>query len=53
MDQAIEAFFEEGMSEEMILDGVIAASEQQRQDFWNLREHIPEGEGAQRRLGEA
>ncbi|NKX40941.1 FAD-binding oxidoreductase [Rhodobacteraceae bacterium R_SAG2] len=44
MDQAIEAFFEDGMSEEMILDGVIAASEQQRQDFWNLREHIPEGE---------
>lgn len=44
MDQAIEAFFEDGMSEEMILDGVIATSEQQRQDFWNLREHIPEGE---------
>ncbi|WP_406646797.1 FAD-binding oxidoreductase [Aliisedimentitalea scapharcae] len=44
MDEAIEAFFEDGMSEEMILDGVIATSEQQRQDFWNLREHIPEGE---------
>lgn len=44
MDQAIETFFEEGMSEEMILDGVIATSEQQRQDLWNLREHIPEGE---------
>jgi len=44
LDQAIEAFFEDGMSEDMIVDGVIAASEQQRLDFWNLREHIPEGE---------
>ncbi|MFV1440749.1 FAD-binding oxidoreductase [Phaeobacter sp. JH60H1] len=44
MDQAIETFFEEGMSEEIILDGVIATNEQQRQDFWKLREHIPEGE---------
>ncbi len=44
LDQAIEAFFEDGMSGETIVDGVIATSEQQRQDFWNLREHIPEGE---------
>ncbi|MBT3143222.1 FAD-binding oxidoreductase [Ruegeria litorea] len=44
LDQAIEAFFEDGMSEEMIVDGAIASSEQQRLDFWNLREHIPEGE---------
>lgn len=44
LDQAIEAFFEDGMGDEMITDGVIAASEQQRNDFWNLREHIPEGE---------
>ncbi len=44
LDHAIEAFFEDGMSDELIVDGVIATSEQQRQDFWNLREHIPEGE---------
>jgi len=44
LDQAIEAFFEYGMSDDIIVDGVIAASEQQRLDFWNLREHIPEGE---------
>ncbi|MTJ04537.1 MAG: FAD-binding oxidoreductase [Sediminimonas qiaohouensis] len=44
LDHAMEAFFEDGMSEELVTDGVIAASEQQRNDFWNLREHIPEGE---------
>lgn len=44
LDQAIGAFFEDGMGDGTITDGVIAASEQQRSDLWNLREHIPEGE---------
>ncbi|WP_299829335.1 FAD-binding oxidoreductase [uncultured Roseobacter sp.] len=44
LDPAIEALLEAGMEQGLILDGTIAASEQQRMDFWNLREHIPEGE---------
>ncbi len=44
LDPAIEAFLEAGMEQGMILDGTIAASEKQRMDLWNLREHIPEGE---------
>ncbi|WP_371809105.1 FAD-binding oxidoreductase [Ruegeria sp. HKCCD5849] len=44
LDPAMEAFFEAGMEQGLILDGAIASSEQQRKDFWNLRKHIPEGE---------
>ena len=36
----LESLFEEGL----VIDGTLASSGQQRQDFWNLRESIPEAE---------
>ncbi len=47
-DTALETLLVEGMSRELITDGVIAQSGQQAADFWNLREHLPE---ANRRIG--
>ena len=47
-DGALEALFEEGVSEGLVSDGVIAASLAQRADFWTLRESIPE---ANRHIG--
>ncbi|WP_281930236.1 FAD-binding oxidoreductase [Roseibium album] len=44
LDQAAEGFIEEGLAEGRVVDGTIAANERQRSEFWNLREHIPEGE---------
>ncbi len=44
LNTATEKLLEEMFESGMILDGAIAANEQQRMDFWNLREHIPEGE---------
>lgn len=44
LDQAVEAFFEDCMTDGIVTDGTIAASEQQRNGLWHLREHIPEGE---------
>jgi len=38
---AMEALFEAALEAELVSDGFIAASEQQREDFWNLRESIP------------
>ncbi|MBE3637778.1 FAD-binding oxidoreductase [Mangrovicoccus algicola] len=45
---ALESLFEAGAGEGWVTDGVIAASQAQRQDFWSVREHIPE---ANRRIG--
>ncbi len=46
--QALEQLFSRAMQEGVVSDGLIAQSQAQRQDFWNLREHIPEGN---RRIG--
>jgi len=40
----VEKILESGMESGDILDGVIARSEQQRQQLWRLRESIPEAE---------
>ena len=45
---ALLALFETAASEGLAQDGVIAQSESQRQDFWTLRESIPE---ANRKIG--
>ncbi|UXU76193.1 MULTISPECIES: FAD-binding oxidoreductase [unclassified Paracoccus (in: a-proteobacteria)] len=45
---ALEGLLDEAMQRDLVVDGVIAQSGQQAQDFWNLREHIPE---ANRRIG--
>ncbi|MFW2542056.1 FAD-binding oxidoreductase [Primorskyibacter sp. 2E107] len=45
---ALEDLFEAGFEAGLLSDGVIAQSLQQSQDFWNLREHIPE---ANKRIG--
>ena len=42
------SIFEDGMERGLVLDGAIAQSGQQRQDFWTLRETIPL---ANRRMG--
>jgi FAD/FMN-containing dehydrogenase len=42
LEQALEAAFEKGL----VTDAVIAQSEAQAQEFWTLRESIPEGEKA-------
>lgn len=44
---AMERVFEAGQEKHLVEDGVIAASEAQRQEIWTLREQIPE---ANRRL---
>jgi FAD/FMN-containing dehydrogenase len=45
---ALEALFTEAFEAGLVSDGVIASSEAQRQDFWTIRESIPE---ANRRVG--
>lgn len=45
---ALEALFEAGFDAGLASDGVIAASEAQRQAFWSVRESIPE---ANKRIG--
>lgn len=45
---ALEGLFEAGAAAGLVLDGLIAASEAQRQEFWRIREMIPE---ANRRIG--
>lgn len=44
----LSALFEAALAEGLASDGLIAASEAQRQDFWRIRETIPE---ANRRIG--
>jgi FAD/FMN-containing dehydrogenase len=39
----LEALFEAAVEAGLVDDGLIAQSEAQRQDFWNLRELLPEG----------
>lgn len=46
--EALETLFAEGFEAGHVSDGLIAQSAQQAQDFWTLREHIPE---ANRRIG--
>ncbi len=45
---ALEALFEEAHAAGLVAEGVIAQSEQQRADFWTLRESIP---AANRKVG--
>lgn len=45
---ALETLFSEAMQVGLVSDGMIAQSEAQRQDFWAVREQIPE---ANRRVG--
>lgn len=47
-DTALERLFAEGFEAGLVQDGVIAASLTQRQDYWTLRESIPE---ANRHIG--
>lgn len=46
--QALETLFVEALERDLVADGVIAQSAQQRDDFWAIREMIPE---ANRRIG--
>lgn len=41
---AVETLLAEVMAEGAVTDGVLAASESQRQELWHLRESLPEGE---------
>ncbi len=45
---ALEALFSEAFEAGLVSDGMVAQSEAQREEFWNLRETIPE---ANRRIG--
>lgn len=45
---ALETLFVAGLEQGLVSDGLIAQSEQQRQDFWEIREQIPE---ANRHIG--
>lgn len=45
---ALETLFADALEAGLVSDGLIAQSEAQRQDFWELREQIPE---ANRRIG--
>lgn len=47
-DDMLMALFEDALDAELVSDGLVAQSEAQRQDFWALRENIPE---ANRRIG--
>lgn len=40
-DLRLEELFGLALEDELVSDGLIAQSEQQRADFWSLREHIP------------
>ncbi|QQA44140.1 FAD-binding oxidoreductase [Pelagovum pacificum] len=42
-DEALETLFEAAVEADLAYDGVIARSEAQRQEFWTMRETIPEG----------
>ena len=46
--QALETLFGEAVEAGLVSDGMIAQSEAQRRDFWEIRESIPEGN---RRIG--
>ncbi len=46
--EALAALFAEAAERDLVSDGVIAQSAQQRDDFWAIRENIPE---ANRRIG--
>ncbi|MDO6584378.1 FAD-binding oxidoreductase [Salipiger sp. 1_MG-2023] len=39
---ALETLFEAGLEAGLVSDGIVAQSEQQRQDFWAIRERMPE-----------
>ncbi|APZ51781.1 FAD-binding oxidoreductase [Salipiger abyssi] len=41
-EAALEELFAAGLEAELVSDGIVAQSEQQRQDFWAIRERIPE-----------
>lgn len=45
---ALETLFAAALDQGLVSDGVVAQTAQQRQDFWSVREHIPE---ANRRIG--
>ena len=45
---SLTALYEDGVAEGLVTDGLIAVSEAQRQEFWLIREMIPE---ANRRIG--
>ncbi|WP_224815554.1 FAD-binding oxidoreductase [Hasllibacter sp. MH4015] len=47
-EAALEALFAEAFEAGLVSDGVVAQSEGQRQEFWHIRESIPE---ANRRVG--
>ncbi|MBF9044175.1 FAD-binding protein [Rhodobacterales bacterium HKCCE4037] len=47
-EEALEGLYMEAAEEGLVEDGVIAQSGQQRLDFWDIRENIPE---ANRRIG--
>lgn len=47
-ETALEQLFEAAMEAGLVTDGVVAQSQQQRQEFWRVRESIPE---ANRRIG--
>lgn len=40
--EALETLFGDALEQELVSDGLIAQSEQQAQDFWAVRERIPE-----------
>jgi FAD/FMN-containing dehydrogenase len=42
--EALEAFFGEQLEAGLVSDGALARSEQDRADFWAIREHVAEGE---------
>lgn len=42
-EAALTRLFEIGLEGEWVSDGLIAQSEAQRMELWNVREHIPEG----------
>lgn len=47
-EEALEGLFEDAFDQGLVTDGVIAQSVGQQQDFWDIRENIPE---ANRRIG--
>ena len=47
-ERALEELFADAFERDLVTDGVVAQSEQQRRDFWTVRESIPE---ANRRIG--
>ena len=41
---AVDALLEDAMTEGLVIDGAVAANEEHRNQFWHLRENIPEAE---------